>query len=88
MDQYRRINLKQHFVKQDIIEHQYLTEVADSIVTFYRTIPNKLRHLIPNKLIKKNQKFLILEKHEISHHRLLPKVLKLKTISKDSIKDL
>ena len=83
LEQYNKINKKQHFGKANITEEWYIRNIKTFIKDARDNIPVELSNIV------KNADFIWKEnKAEIGTLRLMPKVLKLKTINKDNVENL
>jgi hypothetical protein len=83
LDQYDKINKEQCFEQVQLVESEYLTDIAQYIRNAQQFLPNELSHIIPKSCFK----------HDISHPslgslRLMPKILKLKHISPAAVPQL
>ena len=81
--QYDEINKKQHFGESKIKEDWYLKNINDFLTTASKNIPFELK-----EIIKENDFIWKGKKQEIGTLRLMPKILKMKTISKSNISNL
>ena len=75
--QYSLINKKQHFGKSKIEESWYLTNILQFINEASNSIPSELSEIVPKSLLSWEN-----PQCEIGILRLMPKLLKLSTISR------
>ena len=83
LEQYDKINIKQHFGKAQITEDWYLRNITQYLQQASENIPDELANIISCTDFKWTDK-----KSEIGTLRLMPKILKLKVISKENVKNL
>ena len=83
LTQYDKINAKQHFGKAKITEDWYLENIKQYLQQASENIPDELANIVSCTDFKWTGK-----KSEIGTLRLMPKILKLKRISKENVEDL
>ena len=83
INQYSLINNKQHFGKSKIAESWYLTNILRFINEASNSIPSELSEIVPKSLLYWEN-----PKCEIGILRLMPKLLKLSTISRSNLPQL
>ena len=83
LEQYVKINEKQHFGKTDISEDWYIKNIMSYLKQASENIPDELANIISQGDFKWTE-----HKPEIGTLRLMPKILKLKVISKENVKNL
>ena len=83
INQYSLINNKQHFGKSKIAESWYLTNILRFINEASNSIPSELSEIVPKSLLSWEN-----PKCEIGILRLMPKLLKLSTISRSNLPQL
>ena len=83
LEQYSKINKQQHFGKVDISETDYLLNITSFLQQASNNIPHELSLLIkPSDFVWNNQT------SSIGVLRLMPKILKLKTVNRTNISSL
>ena len=78
--QYDKINKEQCFEKVEIEESEYLSDITSYVRNARIFLPNELANIIPKRCFKLN-----ILNPSLGSLRLMPKVLKLKTIAPESV---
>ena len=81
--QYDRINKEQCFQKVDLEESEYLSDITEYVKNAKLFLPNELSKIIPKSCFKSD-----ILTPSLGSLRLMPKILKLKTVSPDSVPSL
>ena len=83
LKQYKEINEKQHFGKVNIREEWYIKNIFNFLEEAKENIPFELTNIIKQEDFKWKE-----GKQEIGNLRLMPKILKLKQVSKSNVGNL